>query len=117
MDGVRTGEISVPAVRQSFDHAVGTPETCSLRDKLFVSGMLGVTEGDVVFDLSGDFFLGRQRSNRDRKTQTYRYWEQRIVLKQNCDRASQIIQFKVPDIAIIDPDGSFSCVVNASHQL
>ena len=56
MDGVRTGEIGVPAVGQSFDHAVGTPETCSLGDKLFVSGMLGITEGDVVFDLSGDFF-------------------------------------------------------------
>jgi len=68
MNGVGTGEIGVPTVRQSSDHAVCTPETCSLGDKLFISGALGVTEGDVVFDLNGDF-LGRR--NRDRETRTH----------------------------------------------
>jgi len=70
MDGVGAGEVGVPTVRQSSDHAVCTPETCRLGDELFISGILGVTKGDVVFDLNGDF-LGRPHSNRDRETRTH----------------------------------------------
>jgi hypothetical protein len=51
MNRVRAREICFPVIRQSFDHGVRPPETRSLMDKLMVSGMFGVTECNVVFNL------------------------------------------------------------------
>src|SRR5579863_9383639 len=56
MDRIRAGEICLPTIRQSFDHGVCAPETRSLIDKFMVSGIFGVTECDVVFDLGRDSF-------------------------------------------------------------
>jgi hypothetical protein len=55
MDRVRAGEICPPTIRQTFDHGVCAPETRCLINKLMVSGMFGVTECDVVFNLVKPF--------------------------------------------------------------
>jgi len=53
---IRAGQIGIPAFRQTFYHGVSTSETRRLLDKLKVSGMIGITEGDVVLNLGGNLF-------------------------------------------------------------
>lgn len=56
MHRIRAGQIGFPAFWQTFNHGVGTSETCRLVDKLKVSGVFGITEGDVVLDLGDNLF-------------------------------------------------------------
>jgi hypothetical protein len=56
MRRIRAGQIGIPAFRQTFDHGVCTSVTRRLVDKLKVSGMFGITERNVVLNLSGSLF-------------------------------------------------------------
>lgn len=56
MDRIRPGNISIQLVRQTLDHSVCTSEARCLVDELNVSGMFGITEGDVVLNLVGNLF-------------------------------------------------------------
>jgi hypothetical protein len=56
MDRIRPGNISIQLVRQTLDHSVCTSEARRLVDELDVSGMFGITEGDVVLNLVGNLF-------------------------------------------------------------
>jgi hypothetical protein len=56
MHRIRARQISVPVLRQTFNHGVSTSETRRLLDKLKISGMFGITEGDVVLNLGGNLF-------------------------------------------------------------
>ena len=51
LDRIRTGEVRLPTIRQSFDHGVCAPEARSLMHELIVSGIFGVTKCDIVFNL------------------------------------------------------------------
>ena len=53
MHRVRARQIGIPAFRQTFNHGVSTSETRRLLDKLKISGIFGITEGDVVLNLGG----------------------------------------------------------------
>jgi hypothetical protein len=56
MHRIRARQIGIPAFRQTFNHGVSTSEARRLLDKLKISGIFGITEGDVVLDLGGYLF-------------------------------------------------------------
>jgi hypothetical protein len=56
MHRIRARQISIPVFRQTFNHGVSTSETHCFLDKLKISGMFGITEGDVVLNLGGNLF-------------------------------------------------------------
>jgi hypothetical protein len=53
---IRARQKGIPVFRQTFDHSVSTSETRRLLDKLKISGVFGIAEGDVVFNLGGNLF-------------------------------------------------------------
>ena len=56
MHRIRARKIGVPAFRQTFNHSVSTSETRRLLDKLKISSIFRITEGDVVLNLGGNLF-------------------------------------------------------------
>jgi hypothetical protein len=51
VDRVRTTNICVPSLGESPDDRVCTSKSCSFLYEVWISRMIGVTKGNVVFDL------------------------------------------------------------------